>query len=384
MSTPRQFIAWHPVLTDHQAYTYQALAKQAAVPMMAYVLRMEDETRRAQGWRDTQVTSIDRLLIPVSGSFRYCYRRLLEHRKDVHFFGSAFESPVLMLCLLIATLLRIEFYLISEPYSPKAFGYFGDQQQLKSKLKTCLRPLLYWLYAHILLRNVAGVFAISQLAMTQYRKAGIPSVKIFPFGYFVPQAKLPVAPQSTDELRIVFVGALIERKGLDILIKAVRQLLQGGRKITLHIFGPGDFSAFAVEDPCISYRDLIPFGQSQEWLADYDLLVVPSHYDGWGVVINEALCAGVPVVCSDQVGANVLISKYGVGRFFQSGKSQALAQVLAEIQDDKAALHEMRRATVAAAAAIQPEVAAAYMYKVIAAPATEKAYVLSPWYTFAK
>ena len=382
MSTPRQFIAWQPVLTDHQAYTYQALAKQAAVPLTACVLRMEDETRRAQGWRDTQVTSIDRRLIPVSGSLRYCYRQLLEHRKDVHFFGSAFESPVLMLCLLIATCLRIEFYLISEPYSPKSFGYFGDQQQLKSKLKTRLRPLLYWLYAHILLRNVAGVFAISQLAMEQYREAGIPSVKLFPFGYFIPQTTLPLAPESSDELRVVFVGALIERKGLDILIKAVRQLQHDGRKITLHIFGPGDFSAFAVEDPRISYRGLIPFGQTQEQLGGYDLLVLPSHYDGWGVVVNEALCAGVPVVCSDQVGAGVLTNKYGVGMTFLSGKSQALAQALTEIQDNKTALHEMRLATVAAAAAMQPEVAAAYMFKVIAAPARDKAVVPSPWYTF--
>ena len=121
---------------------------------------------------------------------------------------------------------------------------------------------------------------------------------------------------------LVFIGTMSQLyKAPDILIKAVRQLQHGGRKITLHIFGPGDFSAFAVEDPCISYRGLIPFGQSQEWLADYDLLVVPSHYDGWGVVVNEAVCAGVPVVCSDQVGANALIRKYGVGRSFQSGKS---------------------------------------------------------------
>jgi hypothetical protein len=67
---------------------------------------------------------------------------------------------------------------------------------------------------------------------------------------------------------------------------------------------------------------------------------------------------------------------------FLSGKSQALAQALTEMQDNKAALHEMRLATVAAAAAIQPEVAAAYMFKVIAAPARDKAGVPSPWYTF--
>ena len=132
MSTPRRFIAWHPVLTDHQAYTYQALAKQAAAPLTAYVLRMEEEARRAQGWCDTQVTSIERRLIPASGALRHCYQQLLAHRNDVHFFGSTFESPILMLCLLIAACLGIEFYLISEPYSPKSFGYFGDQQQLKA------------------------------------------------------------------------------------------------------------------------------------------------------------------------------------------------------------------------------------------------------------
>ncbi|CAN1550847.1 RfaG Glycosyltransferase [Burkholderiaceae bacterium] len=383
MSTPRRFIAWHPVLTDHQAYTYQALAKQAAAPLTAYVLRMEEDARRAQGWCDTQVTSIERRLIPASGALRHCYQQLLAHRNDVHFFGSTFESPILMLCLLIAACLGIEFYLISEPYSPKSFGYFGDQQQLKAKLKTRLRPMLYWLYAHILLSKVAGVFAISQLALTQYRQAGIPGTKLFPFGYFIPQTQLPPAPQVSDALHVVFIGALIQRKGLDVLIDAVRQLQHDGHKITLDIFGPGDANAFAMERPRINYRGLIPFGQAQEQLADYDLMVLPSHYDGWGVVVNEALCAGIPVVCSDQVGASILASKFNVGKTFVSGDSQALAQVLIEIQGDKTILNAMRRATVAAAAAIQPEVAAAYMLEVIAAPTPDKAGVPSPWYPLA-
>lgn len=381
MSDSRQFFAWHPVLTDHQAYTYEALAKQAATPLSAYVLRMEDEARREQGWRDTQVTSIERRRIPARDSLRYCYRQLLAHRNDVHFFGSAFESPILMLCLLIATCLRIEFYLVSEPYSPKSFGYFGDQQPLKAKLKTRLRPLLYWLYAHILLRKVAGIFAISPLALEQYHLAGIPAAKLFPFGYFIPQMKSPQAPQHSDKLRIIFVGALIQRKGLDILINAIQQLHRAGKKVTLDIFGPGDPKAFAMEPPNINYRGLIPFGQAQEQIASYDLMILPSHYDGWGVVVNEALCAGVPVVCSDQVGAGIVLQKFGAGEIFASGQSQALANVLANLQGER--LRKMRAATITAAAAIQPEVAAAYMLKVIAAAAADKASIPSIWHPIA-
>lgn len=378
MSTSRQFFAWHPVLTDHQAYTYEALAKQAATPLSAYVLRMEDETRRAQGWRDTQVASIERNQIPANGSLLYCYRQLLAHRNDVHFFGSAFESPMLMLCLLIATCLRIEFYLISEPYSPKSFGYFGDQQKLKARLKTRLRPMLYWLYAQILLRKVAGVFAISPLALEQYHQAGIPTAKLFPFGYFIPQIKSPQVPQNSTVLRIVFLGALIQRKGLDILIDAVQQLHRVGNKVTLDVFGPGDAKAFAMDEPYINYRGLISFGQAQEQIAQYDLMVLPSHYDGWGVVVNEALCAGVPVVCSDHVGASVLLEKFSTGETFTNGQSQDLANVLIKLQDEH--LSKMRQATITAAAAIQPEVAAAYMLKVIAASAANKAGIPSPWY----
>lgn len=378
MHSPVKFFVWHPVLTDHQAYTYQALAKEAAVPLTAYVLRMEDETRCAQGWRDTQVTSIERHLIPTGGSLRYCYRQLLAHRHDVHLFGSAFESPTLMLCLLLAAFLRVEFYLISEPYSPKSFGYFGDRQQLKAKIKARLRPMLYWLYAQVLLRKVAGVFAISPLALEQYHRAGIPATKLFPFGYFIPQLKSPQAPPHSEALRIVFVGALILRKGLDVLLDAVQQLNRAGRNVTLDIFGPGDATVFVAKQSGINYCGLIPFGQAQEQIASYDLMVLPSHYDGWGVVVNEALCAGVPVVCSDQVGAGVMLQKFGAGKIFASGQSQALASVLANLQDER--LDKVRAATIAAAAAIQPEVAAKYMLKVIAASAADKANIPSPWY----
>ena len=40
MSDTRKFITWQPVLTDHQAFTFQELARLAALPVIAYVMRM--------------------------------------------------------------------------------------------------------------------------------------------------------------------------------------------------------------------------------------------------------------------------------------------------------------------------------------------------------
>jgi len=367
MSEVRKFITWQPVLTDHQAFTFHELARQVGAPAIAYVMTMEDATRQAQGWADTQVSSVERRLIPKRRTLFYCYRQLLGHRKDVHIFGSAFQEPKMMGCLLLAMWLGVEFYLVSEPYSPVAQGYFSDGAKLAGRFKALARPFVYRAYALILKQKIAGIFAISKLAVAQYQAAGIAPAKLFSFGYFVPSiadaVTHPVQSSNTQELalRIVFVGSLIARKGLDILIQAVRSAQMMGHDIFLDVFGPGDPKAFSFEGEQVRYCGRIPFGKTQEVVASYDLLVLPSRYDGWGVVVNEALCAGVPVVCSDHVGAGVVIDKFGAGAKFSSGDSDALADLLAMLASDRSQLQVMREATVKAAKAMQPAIAAAYM-----------------------
>ncbi|NBF03350.1 glycosyltransferase [Pseudomonas sp. Fl5BN2] len=376
------FVTWQPVLTDHQAFTYEQLSYQAQVPILAYVFTMEDETRRSQGWRDTQVESIERRLIPQQGSLSYCYRKMREHRRDVHFFGSPFQNLKMLYCWMLAVCLGVEFYIISEPHSPIALGYFNDRSLSAERIKASLRPYLYKLYVLLLRRRMSGVFAISRRAVSQYANAGVPREKLFSFGYFVPSVgtiskqRLEVDTGSSP-FRIVFVGALIGRKGLDQLIGAVRALRF---PVELDIYGPGDPSQFEVDGRTIHYRGTIPFGGTQAVVGAYDLLVLPSRYDGWGVVVNEALCAGVPVVCSDQVGAGVLVERFGAGVVFSSTVPQALEHVLTDLGRDPERLLAMRRATSRAAEAIQPSVAANYMLAVLRAGPADKARTPSPWY----
>jgi glycosyltransferase involved in cell wall biosynthesis len=381
-----KIIAWQPVLTDHQAFTYEELSHLSGLSVVVQVACLEHETRRAQGWTDTRVTGIDRRLIPARSFLRYGLRGLLENRDQIHIFGSAFENPRMMILLWMATLLRLDCYIISEPYSTVPFGYFGDRPAWREKLKTWLRPKLYRGYMLALRSGLKGIFTISRLAALQYAAAGMPAERIFPFGYFIPSESIvrpaigSAACNTPKRLRITFVGSLIARKGLKTLIDAVRRAVGQGVNVELDVYGPGDPAALDFDGDRIRYAGRIPFGSTQQYLPGYDVLVLPSHYDGWGVVVNEALCAGVPVLCSDQVGARVLVETFGAGQVFPRGDVMALGEQIAQLAADPAKLQAMKAACAAAAEAIQPSRAAAYMLEVLSAEPHARAAIPSPWY----
>ena len=170
---------------------------------------------------------------------------------------------------------------------------------------------------------------------------------------------------------------MIARKGIDLLIEAVTR---SKAPIILDIYGPGDSTLLAFDSDRIHLRGTIPFGMTQKVVSEYDILVLPSRYDGWGVVVNEALCAGVPVICSDQVGARVLVETFGAGDVFVADDPDSLESLISALHTDPTRLLTMRAATSRAAAAIQPEVAARYMLAVLRANPQSKAAVISPWY----
>jgi glycosyltransferase involved in cell wall biosynthesis len=67
-----------------------------------------------------------------------------------------------------------------------------------------------------------------------------------------------------------------------------------------------------------------------------DLLVLPSHYEPFGLVINEAMVCGCPVVVSDRVGAKFDLVRPGEnGYVYPAGDVEQLAAVLREILTDR-------------------------------------------------
>jgi glycosyltransferase involved in cell wall biosynthesis len=122
---------------------------------------------------------------------------------------------------------------------------------------------------------------------------------------------------------ILFTGKVSRRKGVLNLLAAHRLLKQPHQLI---LVGDGELRPAIMKDNIvvtgfINYREIPRF----YWRSD--IFVLPSLYEPWGLSVNEACAAGLPVVVSDACGcAQDLVN--GNGFIFPAGNVKALAECL--------------------------------------------------------
>jgi glycosyltransferase involved in cell wall biosynthesis len=134
-----------------------------------------------------------------------------------------------------------------------------------------------------------------------------------------------------DSIILIFCGYLIERKRLDLVISALATLPEAHRPILLAV-GTGPLLN-DLRSHALSLRVPAVFAGFHEGakLADYylssDMLVLPSDDEPWGLVINEAMAAGLGILCSDACGAADDLVREGVnGYVFRTGDESHLRQ----------------------------------------------------------
>jgi len=115
-------------------------------------------------------------------------------------------------------------------------------------------------------------------------------------------------------------------------------------------------------------------------MAGYDLVVLPSRYDGWGAVVNEALQQGVPVLASDNAGASALVRASGAGAVFGATDAAALAAHLRRALLEPGLLADWRALARAYRSRLDPAVAAAYLRDCLVAHAAGAPAPVCPWY----
>ena len=151
---------------------------------------------------------------------------------------------------------------------------------------------------------------------TEYLESiGVARDRILQIQNCVSEATYQAVPQARNEWFkahprpvILSVGQLVQRKGFDRLIEACGRLAQRGKAFSLIIVGQGreETSLRKLANKMgINYFEIIP-NQTQDTLNEIyraaDVFVFPTMEDVWGLVVNEAMWAGTPVLCSKYAG----------------------------------------------------------------------------------
>jgi glycosyltransferase involved in cell wall biosynthesis len=157
---------------------------------------------------------------------------------------------------------------------------------------------------------------------------------LFPFCYSVEKpGSVTNGRTGSEQVILTFVGQLIPRKRLDQLLRVLAAVRSTGW--ALRIIGDGS-ERRALEKLAdglnllwkITFTGALDNGAVRNELANADLFVLPSRWDGWGAVVNEALMSGTPVICSSYCGAADLISNGMNGEIFKCGSAESLVDTL--------------------------------------------------------
>lgn len=145
------------------------------------------------------------------------------------------------------------------------------------------------------------------------------------------------------EYRLLYVGRLLEWKGIDLALQAVSQLRQSQAGTRFTVVGDGPASRrlhkMAKElglSEIVEWVRWVPHNRVQHYFRTADVFLFPSLRDSGGMAVLEAMAHGLPVVCTDLGGPGVIVNQY-CGRVVATAhKSRAqlvsgLAEALQEI-----------------------------------------------------
>jgi phosphatidylinositol alpha-mannosyltransferase len=189
--------------------------------------------------------------------------------------------------------------------------------------------------------------AVSEAAAWTARRFFGGRYRIVPNGVQLVDGSVDAPCEEHEELRILFIGQAVERKGLPVLLRAFEALReQVPATLTLVGAEPEEVAPLLLDDRDVQALGKVTDEQKAAQLRRADVLCAPSlGGESFGMVLTEAFSAGTPVVASDIAGYRDVVRDGRDGLLTPRGDPQALAEALRLL-----ALDPGSRAQMAAAA----------------------------------
>jgi glycosyltransferase involved in cell wall biosynthesis len=208
------------------------------------------------------------------------------------------------------------------------------------------------------LRRAARIIAISQAIRTflvDVEGADVEKVTVVPYGLDADAFARSGHPGAFrreigagDEPLVGFIGRLTRQKGVDVLLRAFARIERERPSARLIIAGDGpDRRALEALARSLALRRAVFLGwrgDAAGILADIDLLVVPSRWEGFGLVSLEAMALAKPVVASCVSAIPEIVVPGRTGLLVRPGDAVELADAIESLLTDPRRAREMGRA----------------------------------------
>lgn len=207
-----------------------------------------------------------------------------------------------------------------------------------------VKRLLKTVFLNTIFRNhhVYGLAGGTMSHKELFRHYGMKEKRIFLMPMMVDNAKFYRTDTEKQEKPFVFlyVGRIVDCKNIGVMLEAFVRAFGDNKDVQMHIVGGGDMLE-EYKKQYAKQENIQFFGKrfGKELVECYHkahVFVLPSSYEPWGLVVNEAMAAGLPVIVSDKVGAGYdLVEICHSGFVFRYDDTIALSEQMKKIVSDK-------------------------------------------------
>lgn len=228
-----------------------------------------------------------------------------------HIVCTNFSSPTGMMAIEYMRLKKIEYYLESDGGFPK--NSKGFKEALKKHF----------------IKGAKGYFSTGATHDSYYLAYGAKKERIHRYPFTSLKSEDLLAQVLTHKEKITLrkelgmheenivlcVGQFIHRKGIDVLIKAAKQFSKNTGVYVVGGTAPQEYIELARGMDNIHFVSFKLKDELKKYFMAADVFVLPTRNDIWGLVINEAMSLGLPVVTTDKCIAGIELVKDGFNGF---------------------------------------------------------------------
>lgn len=173
---------------------------------------------------------------------------------------------------------------------------------------------------------------------------GVDPAKIRVISYGVDLERFAVQPRPASRpTRFIFVGFVNARKGVPLLLDAWRKIGGAGAELWLVGRVSPAVQPLLPDLPGVRYFGAVPHEEVGRLMQQCDVLVFPSYFEGFGLVLLEAMACGLPIITTTATAGPDLAAEGESGWIFEPGALDQLAAAMTNCLEHPAQVAEMGR-----------------------------------------